>query len=73
MGCLFQLNLLSVIGHYGPEVEKNTKKMLKENFFDLAGTDTHHINHIKKLETGLAKGQFGMLNNYPFKNETLFT
>lgn len=72
MGCLFQLNLLSIIGGYGPEVEKNAKKMLKAGLFDLAGTDAHNLQHVEKLKHALSKGLFSTLNNYPFKNKDFF-
>lgn len=46
-GCLFQLNLLSVVGYYGENVFKIAKKLLEQGMFDFAGTDAHHKNHIQ--------------------------
>lgn len=51
IGCKFQLNLLSSVGYYGPDVLKITNKLLKNNFIDYVGSDIHsikHINFIKK-------------------------
>jgi len=72
MGCLFQINLMSLSGTYGDGVKKNAKKMLKAKLFDLAGTDVHNLHHIQQLKLGLEKGMFHDLNNYQFKNKQLF-
>ena len=45
-GCLFQLNLLSTIGYYGPEVTKTTEKLLQNGMIDYVGSDVHHQKHI---------------------------
>jgi protein-tyrosine phosphatase len=48
-GCLFQLNLLSLTEHYGKDVRKISKTLLKENLYDFVGTDTHHQRHLEML------------------------
>lgn len=50
-GCLFQLNLLSLTDHYGKGVRKISEKLLKLGMYDFVGTDVHHFNHLKLLET----------------------
>lgn len=50
-GCLFQLNLLSLTPQYGKFVQKVSTRLLKENMYDLVGTDTHHMNHLELLKT----------------------
>ena len=45
-GCLFQLNLLSVVGYYGEGVAKTAQKLLTEGLIDFASSDTHHQKHI---------------------------
>ncbi|GJM33437.1 MAG: capsular polysaccharide biosynthesis protein [Saprospiraceae bacterium] len=54
-GCLMQLNLLSLTGYYGREIQRSAFKMTKAGLFDLAGTDLHHEGHREALE-GLLKG-----------------
>ena len=49
-GCLFQLNLLSLTEHYGKHIQKTTEKLLKENMYDLVGTDAHHHQHLETLQ-----------------------
>ena len=48
-GCSFQLNLLSLTDHYGPHVKKKAYQLLKAGFYDYAGTDAHHIEHIRRI------------------------
>jgi len=49
-GCRFQINLLSLTGHYGKSVQKVAEKLLKEGMIDLAGSDTHNMNHLNTLK-----------------------
>ena len=48
-GVLFQLNLPSVVGAYGPEVQQKAEWLLKENMYDYCGTDTHYFEQISLL------------------------
>jgi len=50
VGCLFQLNLLSLTPQYGKNTQKISSKLLKENMYDFVGTDTHHNNHLELLK-----------------------
>ena len=45
-GVLLQLNLPSVVGAYGPEVQRKAEWLLNQGMYDLCGTDTHSINHV---------------------------
>jgi len=49
MGCLFQLNLLSLMGYYGKPVAQTAEQLLKAGYYDLAGSDAHHLRHLAKL------------------------
>lgn len=49
-GCLFQLNLLSVVGYYGESVTKGAQKLLDLGMIDFASSDTHHDKHIAAFE-----------------------
>ena len=50
IGCLFQLNLLSLTGGYGRSVADLANYLLKNDFYDLAGTDLHHTGHLEALK-----------------------
>jgi len=49
-GCLFQLNLLSITGYYDRTVQDLAEYLLKNNYYDLAGTDLHHAQHLLALK-----------------------
>lgn len=72
-GCLLQLNLLSIVGYYGKEVKQFAEYLLKENMYDLAGTDLHHDKHLNTLTEAVQSGKlYDLLGHYPFKNKSLF-
>ena len=49
-GCLFQLNLLSVVGYYGAEITKIADQLLQKGMYTYVGSDVHHDNHIASFE-----------------------
>jgi tyrosine-protein phosphatase YwqE len=49
-GCLFQLNLLSLSGHYGEGIQQLAESLLKKGYYDYAGTDLHHHRHLSLLQ-----------------------
>ncbi len=49
-GILIQLNLLSLTGHYGPQVEKMAKYLIDNQLVDFVGSDCHRIEHLQILE-----------------------
>ncbi len=52
MGCLFQLNLLSLAGYYGKIPKELASWLVSKNYIDLVGTDLHHHRHLEALRTG---------------------
>ncbi len=46
-GVWLQLNIASVVGAYGYDVQKKAEWMLKEHMYDLCGSDTHSIDHVE--------------------------
>lgn len=49
-GCLFQLNLLSVVGYYGAEITKIAEQLLQKGMYNFVGSDVHHDNHIRSFD-----------------------
>lgn len=49
-GCMFQLNLLSVMGYYGEGITKIAEKLLQKGMYNFVGSDVHHDNHIAAFE-----------------------
>lgn len=74
MGVLFQLNLLSITGYYGKDVQRAAEYLLKRNYYDIAGTDLHHKRHLIALTTAVQNGYiYGQIGSYPFQNAMLTT
>lgn len=55
LGCLFQLNLLSLSAYYGSSVQKTGNYLLDENLIDFAGTDVHNIYQVETLSNLVLK------------------
>ncbi|MFE3871943.1 tyrosine-protein phosphatase [Flavobacterium sp. ZS1P70] len=71
-GCLFQLNLLSVVGYYGVEITKIAEQLLAKGMYTYVGSDVHHDNHIASFEQkvkikDLAPLKEAIANNQFFK------
>ena len=48
-GCLFQLNVLALAGHYGNAVQELAQYLVRKGYYDLLGTDLHHFRHLAAL------------------------
>ena len=70
-GCLFQLNLLSLSNFYGKNIQQTATKLLKAQYYDLAGTDTHHQGHIDSLKKIKGKKIISLLKPLLQKNTIL--
>lgn len=49
MGVRFQLNLLSLAGHYGHQVRQRAEKLLRNQYYDCAGSDLHREQVLSAL------------------------
>lgn len=47
---LLQLNLLSLTGYYGKEVQKTAMWLLENNMYDVVGTDLHNVIYLHGLQ-----------------------
>lgn len=73
IGVLFQLNLLSLCGYYGKDVEKLAEYLLQKKYYDLAGTDLHHEKHLQVLTQETQSGRlFEKLGHVGLRNKELF-
>ena len=71
-GCLFQLNLLSVVGYYGEGIAKIAEQLLQKGMYTYVGTDVHHSKHIESFDLkvklkDLVPLQEAIANNQFFK------
>jgi tyrosine-protein phosphatase YwqE len=75
-GCVFQLNLLSVVGYYGEAITKIANQLLQRGMYTYVGTDVHHLKHIAAFENkvlikDLKPLEEAIANNQFFKNISL--
>lgn len=70
-GINIQINLNSLFGQYGPEVQKQVEKLIDEGQFDFVGTDCHRIEHLMILEKNLSSPYLHKIGKYLVKNMVL--
>jgi tyrosine-protein phosphatase YwqE len=70
-GCLFQLNMLSVVGYYGPGIAKIADDLLQKGMYDFVGTDVHHERHINAFDQKVLVKNTTALNEI-IKNNQFF-
>lgn len=58
LGCLLQVNLLSLLGYYGKPVKTIAEKLIRHRMVDLLGTDMHHERHLAALKDLTSKKDF---------------
>ena len=73
-GCMFQLNVLSVVGYYSDGIAKIAEKLLQKGMYDFVGSDVHHNNHIAAFEHKVKLNDWtplkeAMANNQFFRTE----
>ncbi len=70
-GVLFQINMNSIAGHYGKEVEATAKKLIDRGWVHFLGSDCHHIQHAKLINEVRTKKYFHKALSLPLLNNTL--
>ena len=68
-GCLFQLNLPTVVGYYGEAILKISEKLLQKGLYDFVGSDVHHDNHISAFEQKVRLKDLTPLNEVITNNQ----
>ena len=72
-GCVFQLNMLSLSEHYGIGIQKFAIKLLEEGLIDFIASDTHRIEHLKKLKTiKISKKHLKILEQVISRSKAIF-
>ena len=72
LGCLFQLNLLSLTNHYGRSVQELAQYLIKKEYYDLIGTDLHHARHLDALRSpGLTASVLKLVDSGRIQNPIL--
>jgi tyrosine-protein phosphatase YwqE len=70
-GVLLQVNINSIVGHYGVEVQSVAKKLIDRGWVHLLGSDCHHIQHAKLIGQAQSMKYFQKALSLPLLNNTL--
>ena len=69
---LLQINLLSLIGHYSPQIKKKTEQLIAKGQVSFVGTDCHNMNHAELYEKCQTKKAWhNLVNSGKLLNATL--
>ncbi|ADB42378.1 tyrosine-protein phosphatase [Spirosoma linguale] len=71
IGCLFQLNWLSLTGRYGRKVRTQAQRILHNNWVDFIGSDLHRAEDLDALASLFTLPEYELLRSQPLRNESL--
>ena len=74
-GLLFQINLLSLAGHYGKHEQKTARYLLENELVDFVGTDLHRLRHVESMNRYLSSNRYKkdlkLMAQNPLRNDSL--
>ena len=70
-GVLLQVNLLSLIGFYGPPIQKFAEKLIVQGWVDMLGSDCHNMMHADAIRKVFRGKYFRKALNLPLLNNSL--
>lgn len=69
-GCYLQLNLNALTGYYGKPTKNIAEQLLKDGMYDYCGSDMHHEQHAKVLNSIKERREIlDLLQCHPFRNK----
>ena len=70
-GILFQLNMLSLSGYYGGDIQKVALKLLDNSMYDFIGSDVHNLKHLNFLKNSVQLDKKRLNKLLPVINNTI--
>jgi protein-tyrosine phosphatase len=70
-GVLLQVNLLSLLGHYGPPIQRIAEKLIGKGLVDMLGTDCHNLDHTRLLRAAFRTTAYRKALDLPLLNYSL--
>lgn len=70
-GVLLQINLLSLIGFYGPPIQRMAEKLIQRGLVDMLGSDCHNLQHAELLPVVHRTSAFRKAMDLPLINHRL--
>jgi len=71
VGCMLQLNMLSIAGYYGRHIKTIADELLTKRLYDYCGSDIHHERQAAALNAMADTKDYHTFVNYPFLNSRL--
>lgn len=74
LGCLMQVNILSLLGYYGKAVQNWAFFLIKADLVSFLGTDLHHKHHMELLYKNRFDTRLNdTIEKYSFRNKDLLS
>lgn len=70
-GVLMQINMLSLIGYYGPPIQRMAEKLIQHGLVDALGSDCHNGDHALVLKNVFRTSAYRKAMELPLLNHTL--
>jgi protein-tyrosine phosphatase len=70
-GVFFQINALSLIGHYSKSIQSMAYKLIDHKWIDFIGSDCHNLGHAKAIALVQKNKYFKKALDLPLLNRTL--
>lgn len=72
LGCLLQVNMLSLIGYYGKHPQAMSQQLVQQKYASFLGTDMHHNRHLEALKDMSSHSKLvRMIENTEWQNSKL--
>ena len=71
MGCLFQLNWMSLAGRYGTAVQQQARYLLNEKRISFIGSDVHHPRDLADMARLFNPADLRLIHQQPLLNQSL--
>ncbi len=72
MGVKYQVNILSILGKYGPQALRAARKLIDNDMVDLLGSDLHNMGQVEFMRTNLNDKYLNkLLEKQILQNQTL--
>ena len=62
-GVLLQINWLSLLGYYSPQIKSKTENLIAKEIVSFVGTDCHNMNHAELYKECQGNKAWHDLNN----------
>jgi len=70
-GALFQLNIMSFAGYYGPQIKHTAELLLKVGMVHMVGSDAHKVEHVRLINAMKQTKIFERITSVELMNNSL--